>query len=179
MSQRLAWRKSDRVRHKDRELPCLHPVDAAHRQPEAVPEEPEQHRQNADDLTSIQHVAIKHLSGQKLPFSSCRNRHIHQTCTTTLDQLRHPCFGDHSRLVGLSCNLLHHLNQSIGDGRDGFGELSDRRDVRPEDTSRLNLVHQPLNNGSTVCTQQNGEFGLWCYVVCCLCTVVCCVCSVV
>ena len=98
ISQRLAWRKSDRVGHQDRELLRLHPVHAAHRQPEAVPEEPEQHRQNADDLASVQHVAIKHLSGQKIRFR-CRNPHIHQTRTTTHDQLRHPCFGDHSRLV--------------------------------------------------------------------------------
>ena len=81
MSQRLAWprRKSDRVGHQDRDLPRLHPDDAAHRQPEAVPEEPEQHRQNADDLASVQHVAIKHLSGQNAPFSLQKSTHSSNT----------------------------------------------------------------------------------------------------
>ena len=52
----------------------------------------------------------------RLRFFLQKSTHIHQTRATTHDQLRHPCFGDHSRLVGLSCNLLHHLNQSIGEG---------------------------------------------------------------
>ena len=106
MSQWLAWprRKSDRVGHQDRELPRLHPVDAAHRQPEAVPEEPEQHRQNADDLASVQRGGTSEQKHEHVfvfvSVSSCRTPHIHQTRTTTHDQLRHPCFGDHSRLVG-------------------------------------------------------------------------------
>ena len=57
-------------------------------------------------------------------------RHFSQV--SACDHTALPCFGDHSRLVGLSCNLLHHLNQSIGDGHGKCGELSDRRDVQPE-----------------------------------------------
>ena len=59
MSQRLARprRKSDRVGHQDRELPRLHPVDAARRQPRADPEVPEEHLQNTDDLVALQCTA--------------------------------------------------------------------------------------------------------------------------
>ena len=72
-----------------------------------------------DDLASVQRGGTSEQKHEHVfvfvSVSSCRNPHIHQTRTTTHDQLRHPCFGDHSRLVGLFCNLLHHLNQSIGE----------------------------------------------------------------
>ena len=60
MSQRLARprRKSDRVGHQDDELPRLHPIDAARRQPRADPEVPEEHPENAyDDLVVLQCTA--------------------------------------------------------------------------------------------------------------------------
>ena len=60
MSQKLAQpqRKSDRVGHQDRELPRLHPVDAARRQPRADPEVLEEHLQNTDDdLVALQCTA--------------------------------------------------------------------------------------------------------------------------
>ena len=59
MSQKLARprRKSDRVGHQDRKLPCLHPVNAARRQPRANPEVPEEHLQNTDDLVVLQSTA--------------------------------------------------------------------------------------------------------------------------
>ena len=51
-------RKSDQVGHQDRELPRLHPVDAARRQPRADPEVPEEHLQNTDDdLVALQCTA--------------------------------------------------------------------------------------------------------------------------
>ena len=37
-----------------------------------------------------------------------------------------------ARLVGLSCNLLHHLNQSIGEGHGKCGEPNDHQRVQPE-----------------------------------------------
>ena len=59
MSQKLARprRKSDRVGHQDRELPRLHPVDAARRHPRADPEVLEEHLKNTDDLVVLQCTA--------------------------------------------------------------------------------------------------------------------------
>ena len=55
---RPATRKGDRVGHQDDELPCLHPIDAARRQPRADPEVPEEHVENADDdLVALQCTA--------------------------------------------------------------------------------------------------------------------------
>ena len=50
---RPATAQSDRVGHKDRELP----VDTARRQPRADPEVPEEHLQNTDDLVALQCTA--------------------------------------------------------------------------------------------------------------------------
>ena len=133
-------------------------------------EEPELHRQNPDDLASVQRGGT---SAQKhehvfvfVSVSSCRNPHIHQTRTTTHDQLRHPCFGDHSRLVWLCCNLLHRQNQCMSEGQGKCGETNDHQRVQPEshpDWTCPSTTQQRLHFFS----QQNGEFGLWCHVLWC------------